>query len=89
MQTVQAINPTLIVGTPLQAPYYSATSDTATATVNIALYDFTVCSVGRINIADCDSTRCVSGGNDQYIRLYSNTNNAEVASNDIMFNYQL
>lgn len=82
IQAVQALDPTLTVGTPLQAPSYSLTS-TDSAQTNIAQYTFTVCSLGHINIADCDSSRCAAGiTNDQYIRLYSNTNSVEVAEND-------
>ena len=60
----------LTANTPLYVPFYSA-SNTASASVNAVLYTFAVCSAGTISIADCDSSRCLTTLNDQYIRLYS------------------
>ena len=72
-------NYVLTANTPLHVPYYS-TSLTNKATVNTVPYTFTVCNSGNINIADCDTDRCLRVSNDQYIRLYSE--GREVAVND-------
>ena len=72
-------NYVLTINTPLHVPYYSA-SYTSSATVNTVPYTFTTCFAGELYIADCNSVRCQSGINDQYIRLYSN--GLEVASDD-------
>ena len=63
----------------LSVPYFW-TSVTNYATVNTVPYSFSVCSAGSIRIADCDYNRCVTSGENQYIRLY--LNGEEVASND-------
>lgn len=55
-------------------------SNTASATKNTVSCSFTVPAGVTFMVADCQSTGCMAGTNDQYIRLYDGA--ALVASND-------